>query len=113
MRTLGQSFGVAGELFGVAQETRVDEIENRPQVAQVILDRRPGQRDPIALFRSMLAEANLLADDEADELEKSVRNQVKAALSAETPPALQTEACVYSGWKQGRFGLERTGSSTL
>ena len=46
MGTLGQSFGIAGELFGVAQQTRVDEIEDRPQVAQVILDRRAGQRDP-------------------------------------------------------------------
>ena len=46
MRPLGQAFGIAGELFGVAQQTRVDEIEDRPQVAQVILDRRAGQRDP-------------------------------------------------------------------
>jgi hypothetical protein len=50
MRPLGQSFGIAGELFGVSQETRIDEIEDRPQVAQVVLDRRPGQRDPRPRF---------------------------------------------------------------
>ena len=38
-------FGVAGELPGGAELPRVDEVEDRPQIAEAVLDRGAGQSD--------------------------------------------------------------------
>src|SRR5215203_1295803 len=43
---IGEAFGVAGELPCRPEQARVDEVEDRPQVAEAVLDRCPGQRDP-------------------------------------------------------------------
>ena len=42
---VGKLLGVARELLRVAQQPRIDEIEDRPKVTEVILDRRAGQCD--------------------------------------------------------------------
>ncbi len=50
---LGQPLRIARELPSIAQQARVQEIEDRPQVAQVILDRRSGQRDACPGFQRL------------------------------------------------------------
>ena len=42
---LGEALGVAGELPRRAEQARVDEVEDRPEIAEAVLDRRAGQRD--------------------------------------------------------------------
>ena len=84
---LGQALGVAGELLGVAQQARIDEVEDRPQIAEVIFDRRSGQRDPrLGLQRlrrfglpgvRVLDRLRLVQDDEAPR-----RSQPSAACAA-------------------------------
>ena len=41
----GEPFGEVGELLGPAEQAGVEEIEQRPQVGQPVLDRRAGEGD--------------------------------------------------------------------
>ena len=41
----GQPLGELAELLGRAEQPRIEEVEDRPQIAEPVLDRRAGQRD--------------------------------------------------------------------
>jgi hypothetical protein len=43
----GQLVAVA-ELVFLAEQPRLQEVEQRPQLGQVVLDRRPGEAQPVA-----------------------------------------------------------------
>ena len=43
VRPLRQALGELRELIGRTQQARIDEIEDRPQIAQPVLDRRAGE----------------------------------------------------------------------
>ena len=49
---LREGFGVALELLGRAEQARIEKIEDRPQIAEMIFDRRAGERDSGARFQS-------------------------------------------------------------
>ena len=46
MRPLGQGLGGAAELLRASEQAGIDEVEDRPQVAEVVFHRRSGQGDP-------------------------------------------------------------------
>ena len=45
VRPVGEALDEVGELLGRPEQARIDEVEDRPQVAEAVLDRRAGQRD--------------------------------------------------------------------
>ena len=45
MRPVGEAFDEGRKLLRRSQQSRIDEVEDRPQVAEPILDRRAGQRN--------------------------------------------------------------------
>ena len=45
VRPVGELLGEGRELLGRSQQAGIDEIEDRPEIAEPILDRRAGQRD--------------------------------------------------------------------
>ena len=45
VRPLGELLDEAGELLGRSQQSGIDEVEDRPEVAEPVLDRRAGQGD--------------------------------------------------------------------
>ena len=46
VRPLGQGLGGAAELLRASEQAGIDEVEDRPQVAEVVFHRRSGQGDP-------------------------------------------------------------------
>ena len=73
-RPVGQALDEVRELPGRAEQTGIDEVEDRPQVAEPVLDRRAGQGDARAglerldgaglLGRRVLDRLGLVEDDE-------------------------------------------------
>ena len=45
LRPVGEALDEGRELLGRAQQAGIDEVEDRPQVAEPVLDRRAGERD--------------------------------------------------------------------
>ena len=71
-------------------------------------------RDPIRIFRNLLAEAALIEDATVATLEREAALEVKTALaSAGKDSAIPAREIllrnVYKGWIEGRFGLMRDG----